>query len=338
MGPSLTGPPAGPPPSLQGVLDSVRLPAIVGLLVGRRLSGRLVVADGQRGGAIVLENGRLVAAVLRAGGGSGCPDPPGPVLPQGRFTFTPGHYATPAEAGPGLDAHTDTRLSALDLLTEVDRRRESLGPLLTAGWEPTPTGAAGGAPGGRLAARPRRPRGPDGHPPRLPGAPGDRGRRRNPGPAADGGRPGAPAAPAPGPSHRPPRRRAPRGELRLAPRPRPPPPPGPVPFVPSTVWQVVPAGTAVPPGGEYRLELGGHVYARWPASALAALSAVPPPGPPDAAPAPEPPAPDERPSRVPLAPAPAPAVPRPVRLGGRPGRRRRPGGAGPGARHPPPRV
>ncbi len=37
------------------------------------------------------------------------------------------------------------------------------------------------------------------------------------------------------------------------------------PFVPSGEWQEVPAGTAVPPGGEYRLELGGKVYARWPA-------------------------------------------------------------------------
>lgn len=35
-------------------------------------------------------------------------------------------------------------------------------------------------------------------------------------------------------------------------------------FVPSTEWQEVPAGMAVPPGGEYRLELGGKVYARWP--------------------------------------------------------------------------
>ncbi|HEX2326552.1 MAG TPA: serine/threonine protein kinase, partial [Chloroflexota bacterium] len=55
---------------------------------------------------------------------------------------------------------------------------------------------------------------------------------------------------------------------------------------------------AVPPGGEYRLELGGLVYARWPASALSALSAlsaVPPPGPPDAAPAPQPPAQDSGP-------------------------------------------
>jgi hypothetical protein len=35
-------------------------------------------------------------------------------------------------------------------------------------------------------------------------------------------------------------------------------------FVPSAEWQEVPDGLAVPPGGEYRLELGGKVYARWP--------------------------------------------------------------------------
>lgn len=43
------------------------------------------------------------------------------------------------------------------------------------------------------------------------------------------------------------------------------------PFVPSTEWQEVPAGLAVPPGGEYRLELGGKVYARWPEPVAPAL-------------------------------------------------------------------
>jgi hypothetical protein len=36
------------------------------------------------------------------------------------------------------------------------------------------------------------------------------------------------------------------------------------PFRPTRDWQEVPRGTAVPPGGEYRMELGGKVYARWP--------------------------------------------------------------------------
>jgi Domain of unknown function (DUF4388) len=44
-----------------------------------------------------------------------------------------------------------------------------------------------------------------------------------------------------------------------------PPPAAPRPrFRPSRSWQEVPPGTPVPPGGEYRLELGGKVYARWP--------------------------------------------------------------------------
>jgi hypothetical protein len=53
-----------------------------------------------------------------------------------------------------------------------------------------------------------------------------------------------------------------------------PPPPVPVPapapparpqrFRPTRHWQEVPQGTPVPPGGEYRMELGGKVYARWP--------------------------------------------------------------------------
>jgi hypothetical protein len=46
------------------------------------------------------------------------------------------------------------------------------------------------------------------------------------------------------------------------------PPPGRRPrFRPSRSWQEVPPGTPVPPGGEYRLELGGKVYARWPDAA-----------------------------------------------------------------------
>ncbi|HEX2516933.1 MAG TPA: DUF4388 domain-containing protein [Chloroflexota bacterium] len=299
MGPSLTGPPAGPPPSLQGVLDSVRLPAIVGLLVGRRLSGRLAVADGQRGGAVLLEDGHLVAAVCGPAAGRDALVLQALSSPQGRFTFTPGHFATPAEAGPGLDTHTDARLSSLDLLTEVDRRRESLGPLLTAGWEPTPTGpAAGGTPPvdvlqldrAALAA--------------LMAI--HRGSRE---PLAIGDAAGIPdlLRTAAALEHlqglrlaRPIARRAvarPSGNPPRTPTP-PATPPGPGRFVPSTVWQVVPAGTAVPPGGEYRLELGGLVYARWPASALSALSAlsaVPPPGPPDAAPAPQTPAQDSGP-------------------------------------------
>jgi Domain of unknown function (DUF4388) len=35
-------------------------------------------------------------------------------------------------------------------------------------------------------------------------------------------------------------------------------------FRPAPYWQEVPQGVAVPPGGEYRMELGGKVYARWP--------------------------------------------------------------------------
>jgi hypothetical protein len=38
-------------------------------------------------------------------------------------------------------------------------------------------------------------------------------------------------------------------------------------FVPGREWQEVPGGTAVPPGGEYRLELGGKTFARWPTGA-----------------------------------------------------------------------
>ena len=37
-------------------------------------------------------------------------------------------------------------------------------------------------------------------------------------------------------------------------------------FRPTATWQEVPPGTAVPPGGEYRMELGGKVFARWPAA------------------------------------------------------------------------
>jgi hypothetical protein len=59
--------------------------------------------------------------------------------------------------------------------------------------------------------------------------------------------PPAPAAPASG----------------AAPAPAPP-PARPGPFRPSRSWQEVPPGTPVPPGGEYRMQLGGKVYARWP--------------------------------------------------------------------------
>jgi hypothetical protein len=38
----------------------------------------------------------------------------------------------------------------------------------------------------------------------------------------------------------------------------------PPPFVPSGVWQEVPEGTAIPRGGDIRMEPGGKVFARWP--------------------------------------------------------------------------
>jgi hypothetical protein len=253
VGPSLTGPPAGPPPSIQGLLDSVRLPAIVGLLVGRRLSGRLAVADGQRGGAVILEDGRLVAAVSGPAAGRDALILLALSSPQGRFTFTPGHFAAPAEAGAGLDAHTDARLSPLDLLTEVDRRRESLGPLLTAGWEPTPTGGA---------------------------------------PSVDVLQLDRAALAALMAIHR-----GSREPLAI----------GDAAGIPDLLQ------TAAALERLQGLRLARPIARR----AVARPSGDPP--------------------RTPAPPAPPPALPRPVRLGGRPGRRRRPGGARPGARRPPPR-
>lgn len=37
----------------------------------------------------------------------------------------------------------------------------------------------------------------------------------------------------------------------------------PKPFVPSTEWQEIPTGMAMPPGGEYKMNFGGKNYARW---------------------------------------------------------------------------
>ena len=40
-------------------------------------------------------------------------------------------------------------------------------------------------------------------------------------------------------------------------------------FTPSTEWQVIPEGMAVPPGGEFRLDMdGGQNFGRWPQMAL----------------------------------------------------------------------
>ena len=259
-------------PQLWGTLEPTELPALVRFLCDVGATGCLRLAGARRAGALWLDGGRLVAA--RSGASRGRAALDAVALPEGEFVFAGDGDPPEPDPGPGGSQGRGSPAAP-------PGGGRALGPP-----RPPARGALGpGAPGGGRARRGPDPR--SGVAARLarrrPGGAQPGGDRRGgdllataealqslrdlglvqaeghlegrlqgeqrPAPAGAGAAPPAPDAP----------ERAPAGGPR---------------FRPTAAWQEVPPGTAVPPGGEYRMELGGKVLARWPRP------------PPEAAPAP----------------------------------------------------
>jgi len=252
-------------PQLRGTLEPTELPALVRFLCDVGATGCLRLAGARRAGALWLDGGRLVAA--RSGASRGRAALDAVALPEGEFVFA-GDDDPPA---PDPDLVAPRAGDPLRRLQAAAGRWARLGPLLAARWALAPPADAASAEaltldrealrvllavgrgehrleaiagGGDLLATAEalqslRDLGlvqaggpPQGEP--LQGEP-----RPAPAGAGAGAAPPAPDAP----------ERAPAGGPR---------------FRPTAAWQEVPPGTAVPPGGEYRMELGGKVFARWP--------------------------------------------------------------------------
>ncbi|MGH2354511.1 MAG: DUF4388 domain-containing protein [Chloroflexota bacterium] len=247
---------------LQGTLAGIGLPALVRFLARLPASGRLHVSNGRWTGDLWLNEGQPVAAAFGAERGLAALDALALTLPDGRFVFS----AAPPPARSDINVPPEEVLTRLD---ELASRQGEVAPLLAARWVVVPL---------------------DETAPEEPPLTLDRASLQALLAVSRGERTVEELArhlglvetvqalarlrdlglvqaedltlgqPAPAPTaaiHMPPSTATAEGR---------PAPASPARFVPSPEWQEVPPGTAVPPGGEYRMELGGKVYARWPDS------------------------------------------------------------------------
>ena len=247
-------------PQLWGTLEPTELPALVRFLRDVGATGCLRLAGARRAGALWLDGGRLVAA--RSGASRGRAALDAVALPEGEFVFA-GDADPPA---PDPDLVAPRAGDPLRRLQAAAGRWARLGPLLAARWALAPPAEA--ARGEALTL--------DRESLRALLAVG-RGEHRLEAIAGGGDLLATAEAlqslrdlglvQAGGPPQGEPLQ----GEQRPAPAGAGAAPPA---GRPTAAWQEVPPGTTVPPGGEYRMELGGKVFARWPRP------------PPEAAPAP----------------------------------------------------
>jgi hypothetical protein len=266
-------------PRFWGALEPTELPALVRFLHDVGATGCLRLAGERRPGELWLDGGRLVAA--RSGTSRGRAALEAVAFPEGEFVFTGNE--DPPEPDPDLVAPRAG--DPLRRLQAAAGRWARLGPLLGARWVLAPSaGDVGGEPltldreslrallavgrgeqrleaiaaGGDLLATGEalrslhdlglvRAEGVSAEGPPTVGSPAEG--------VPPGEQPPGPAEAGEGP---PPRSALPEvpGSARS----------GGLRFRPTATWQEVPPGTAVPPGGEYRMELGGRVLARWPDS------------------------------------------------------------------------
>ncbi len=251
-------------PRFWGALEPAELPALVRFLCDVGATGCLRLAGARRSGELWLDGGRLVAA--RSGASRGRAALDAVAFPEGEFVFAGDD--DPPEPDPDLVAPRAG--DPLRRLQAAAGRWARLGPLLAARWALAPLAedASGEAltldreslrallavgrgersleaiaGGGDLLATAEALRSLRGlgvvqveGPPQGEGPPQEEQR-----PVTEGAGEAPPAPDAP--------------ERVLSGGPR---------FRPTATWQEVPPGTAVPPGGEYRMELGGKVFARWP--------------------------------------------------------------------------
>jgi hypothetical protein len=254
-------------PQLRGTLEPAELPALVRFLRDVGATGCLRLAGARRAGALWMDGGRLVAA--RSGASRGRAALDAVALPEGEFVFAGDD--DPPEPDPDLVAPRAG--DPLRRLQAAARRWARLSPLLAARWALAPP--AEDARGEALAL--------DREALRVLLAVG-RGEHRLEAIAGGGDllataealqslrdlglvQAGGPLQGEQGPAtagagEAPPASGAPERALAGGPR-----------FRPTAAWQEVPPGTAVPPGGEYRMELGGKVFARWPSPPPEAESA-----------------------------------------------------------------
>jgi hypothetical protein len=254
-------------PQLRGTLEPTELPALVRFLCEVGATGCLRLAGARRSGALWLDGGRLVAA--RSGSSRGRAALDAVAVPEGEFVFA-GDDAPPE---PDPDLVAPRAGEPLRRLQAAAGRWARLSPLLAARWVLAPLAEAVSGEAltlDREALRALLAVGRGEHSLEAIAAEGDllataealRSLRDLGVVRAEGPPPGAQRPVTEGAGEAPPAPDAPASALAGGPR-----------FRPTAAWQEVPPGTAVPPGGEYRMELGGKVFARWPSPPPAGESA-----------------------------------------------------------------
>jgi hypothetical protein len=254
-------------PRFWGALEPTELPALVRFLHDVGATGCLRLAGERRPGELWLDGGRLVAA--RSGTLRGRAALEAVAFPEGEFVFT--GEDDPPEPDPDLVAPRAG--GPLRRLQAAAGRWARLSPLLGARWAlAPPAGDVSGEPLtlDREALRALLAVGRGEQSLEAIAAGGDPlataealrslrdlGLVQAEGVPAEGSPPGEqPPGPAEAGEAPPPRSALPDVPGGAS--------PGGLRFRPTATWQEVPPGTAVPPGGEYRMELGGRVLARWP--------------------------------------------------------------------------